>query len=107
MASEKEVCVTKMKIFLKFLWKLRLKSAKCDEVMNQFGQILDYSESRILKILTVIIHNHIESVGGLANVQISKKLLMSSAGASQKYLSHLEEQKRIKVSQEKCEKESQ
>ena len=48
-----------------------------------------------------IIHDHIESVGGLANVQISKQLLMSSAGARQKYLSHLEEQKRIKVSQEK------
>ena len=48
-----------------------------------------------------IIHDHIESVGGLANVKISKQLLMSSAGARQKYLSYLEEQKRIKVSQEK------
>ena len=28
-----------------------------------------------------IIHDHIESFGGLANVQISKQLLMSSAGA--------------------------
>lgn len=49
-----------------------------------------------------IIRDHIESVGGLPNVQISKKkLLMSSAGAQQKYLSHLEEQRRMKVSQEK------
>ena len=48
-----------------------------------------------------IVHDHIESVGGLANVKISKPLLVSSAGARQKYLSHLEEQKRIKVSQEK------
>jgi len=47
------------------------------------------------------LHDHIESVGGLANVQISKQLLLSSAGARQKYLSHLEEQKRMKVSQEK------
>ena len=42
-----------------------------------------------------IIHDHIESVGGLANVQISKQLLMTSAGAGQKYLPHLEEQKRM------------
>lgn len=49
-----------------------------------------------------IIRDHIESVGGLPNVQISKKkLLMSSAGAQQKYLSHLEEQRRMKVSQKK------
>lgn len=48
-----------------------------------------------------IIHDHIESVEGLANVKISKQLLMSSAGARQKYLSYLEEQKRIRVSQEK------
>lgn len=47
-----------------------------------------------------IIHDHIESVGGLANVKISKQLLMASAGARQKYISYLEEQKRIKVSQE-------
>ncbi|CAH3031588.1 unnamed protein product [Pocillopora meandrina] len=47
-----------------------------------------------------IIHDHIESVGGLANVKISKQLLMASAGVRQKYISYLEEQKRIKVSQE-------
>ena len=47
-----------------------------------------------------IIHDHIESVGGLANVEISKQLLTSSAGARQKYLSYLDDQKRSKVSQE-------
>ena len=34
-----------------------------------------------------IIHDRIESVGGLANVQISKQLLMSFAVVVQKYLS--------------------
>ena len=47
-----------------------------------------------------IIHDHIESVVGLANVKISKQLLTSSAGARQKYLSYLDDQKRSKVSQE-------
>ena len=41
-----------------------------------------------------IIHDHIESVGGLANVKIPKQLLTSSAGARQKYLSYLDDQKR-------------
>lgn len=48
-----------------------------------------------------IINDYIVSVGGLANVKISKQLLMSSAGARQKYLSYLDEQKKIQVSQEK------
>ena len=34
-----------------------------------------------------IIHDDIESVGGLANAQISKQLLMSFAVVLQKYLS--------------------
>ena len=43
MASEKEVCVTKMKKIREILVEARrLKSGKCDEVMDQFGQILDY-----------------------------------------------------------------
>ena len=41
-----------------------------------------------------IIHDHIESVGCLANVKISKQLLTSSARARQKYLSYLDDQKR-------------
>jgi len=47
-----------------------------------------------------IIYDHIESVGGLANVKISKQLLTSSAGARQKYLYYLDDHKRSKVSQE-------
>ena len=47
-----------------------------------------------------IIHDHIESVGGLANVKISKQLLTSSAGARQKYLSYLDDQNRSEVSHE-------
>ena len=43
MASEKEVCVTKMKRILEILVEAhRLKSAECDKVMYQFGQFLDY-----------------------------------------------------------------
>ena len=40
MASEKEVCVTKMKRILEILVEAhRLKSAECDEVMYQFWTI--------------------------------------------------------------------
>ena len=48
-----------------------------------------------------IIHDHFEWVGGFAYVRISEQLLMWSFGSGQKYLFCLEEQKRIKVSQEK------
>ena len=64
------------------------------------GQAAVENLSERLFIAQRIIHDHIESVAGLANLQITKQLLMSSAGAHQKYLSYLEE-KRIKVSQEK------
>ena len=48
MASEKEVCVTKMKRILEILVEAhRLKSAECDEVTYQFGQFLDYCAGEI------------------------------------------------------------
>ena len=48
-----------------------------------------------------IIHDHIESVGGLANVQISKQLLMSFAAVRQKYLSE-KSRRELKCSRKKC-----
>ena len=48
-----------------------------------------------------IVHDHIESVGGLANVQISKQLLMSFAVVRQKYLSE-KSRRELKCPRKKC-----
>jgi hypothetical protein len=43
-----------------------------------------------------VICDHVQSVGGLLNVNINKKMLLCAAGARQKYHMYLEEQKRLK-----------
>jgi hypothetical protein len=48
-----------------------------------------------------LICDHIDSVGGIFNVNISKSLLLSVAGARQKYDSYMQEQRQIKTSKEK------
>ena len=47
-----------------------------------------------------MICDYVNSVGGLKNVSINKALLLSAAGARQKYLSYLDEQSRQKKSRE-------
>ena len=48
-----------------------------------------------------LIFDHISSVGGVANVNISKSMIVAAAGARSKYMHHLDEQKRMKTSAEK------
>ncbi|MGH0151234.1 UNVERIFIED_CONTAM: hypothetical protein FKN15_019584 [Acipenser sinensis] len=45
--------------------------------------------------------DHLNSVGGIQNVVITKALLMSAAGARQKYHTYLDEQKRLKENERK------
>ena len=47
-----------------------------------------------------MICDYVNSIGGLKNVSINKALLLSAAGARQKYLSYLDEQSRQKKSRE-------
>lgn len=42
-----------------------------------------------------LIVDHVRSVGGVTKVNITKELLMSAAGARQKYHAYLDEQKRV------------
>ena len=46
-----------------------------------------------------LLQDHVQSVGGVLAVSISKPLLLSAAGARQKYSPHLDEQKRKKTSE--------
>ena len=46
-----------------------------------------------------LVQDHVQSVGGVLAVSINKPLLLSAAGARQKYLSYLDEQKRKKTSE--------
>ena len=46
-----------------------------------------------------LVQGHVQSVGGVFVVSISKPLLLSAAGARQKYSSYLDEQKRKKTSE--------
>ena len=46
-----------------------------------------------------LLQDHVQSVGGVLAVSISKPLLLSAAGARQKYLLYLDEQKRRKTSE--------
>ncbi|RXM99180.1 Trafficking protein particle complex subunit 10 [Acipenser ruthenus] len=45
--------------------------------------------------------DHLNSVGGIQNVVITKALLLSAAGARQKYHKYLDEQKRLKENESK------
>lgn len=45
------------------------------------------------------VQDHVQYVGGVLSVSISKPLLLSAAGARQKYLLYLDEQKRRKTSE--------
>ena len=45
------------------------------------------------------VQDHVQYVGGVLSVSISKPLLLSAAGARQKYSPHLDEQKRKKTSE--------
>jgi hypothetical protein len=51
-----------------------------------------------------LICDHVASVGGIRNVQLSKQLLMSAASARQNYTAHLEDQRRQKLREEGCQK---
>ena len=46
-----------------------------------------------------LVHDHIKSVAGAINVEITKKLILSVASARQKYMAYLDEQKRKKEKQ--------
>ena len=46
-----------------------------------------------------LVQDHVQSVGGVLAVSINKRLLLSAAGARQKYSSYLDEQKRKKTSE--------
>lgn len=46
-----------------------------------------------------LVRDHVQYVGGVLSVSISKPLLLSAAGARQKYLLYLDEQKRRKTSE--------
>ena len=46
-----------------------------------------------------LVQDHVQYVGGVLSVSISKLLLLSAAGARQKYLLYLDEQKRRKTSE--------
>ena len=46
-----------------------------------------------------LVQDHVQSVGGVLAVSINKPLLLSAAGARQKYGLHLDEQKREKTSE--------
>ena len=45
------------------------------------------------------VYDHIKSVAGAINVEITKKLILSVASARQKYMAYLDEQKRKKEKQ--------
>ena len=46
-----------------------------------------------------LVQDHVQSVGGVLAVSINKALLLSAAGARQKYVSYLDEKKRKKTSE--------
>ena len=46
-----------------------------------------------------LIRDHIYSVGGIKNVEISKSLLPSAASARQRYTAHLEDQRKAQLSE--------
>lgn len=48
-----------------------------------------------------IIHDHIISVGGVMNVDMSKSLLLSAGSARQKYMAYLDDQQQRKL-KESC-----
>ena len=99
MAGDKQLA--KVWSVVKFLFLLSHGQATVERGFSVNKQVAVENLKERSFIAQRIIKDHIESIGGLANVNISKKLLMSSAGARQKYISHLEEQKRIQVSWEK------
>ena len=54
-----------------------------------------------------LVQDHVQSVGGVLAVSINKSLLLSAAGARQKYLPYLDEQKRKKILANLCGLQSQ
>lgn len=47
-----------------------------------------------------LVCDHINNAGGIHKVDISKQLLISAASARQKYMAHLDERKRAKITEE-------
>ncbi|XP_013856113.1 uncharacterized protein LOC106511946 [Austrofundulus limnaeus] len=51
-----------------------------------------------------VIHDHVQSIGGLLNIAYTKELLLSAAAGRQKYHMYLDDQKRLKQDEQKAQK---
>ncbi|KAJ8032368.1 hypothetical protein HOLleu_25882 [Holothuria leucospilota] len=118
MVSQQTDCQIKFKRILEhFVAANRLKDDECDAIIREYvckvlllshGQASverGFSFNKQLEVENLQersfisqrhVVDHIKSVGGTLSVLVDRKLLMSAAGARQRYLAHLEDEKRKK-----------
>ena len=68
--------------------------------VNRQIEVENLHEESVVAQRLLCDRDHIKNAGGIHKVDVSKQLLISAASARQKYMAHLDERKRAKVTEE-------